>query len=128
MEFIYMQEIVIFFLKDHPTWTAAILLLGVQHLVAKQYPQALLRLTYAFLACTIVSLIYMIGYNQALMDIPYAAKSCTFAASNGEMTKLSEAINHIEGDTNFWFILLLTGLIGAQFFPWLEKHRKEPRV
>lgn len=126
MEFTYMQEIVISLLKDHPTGTAAILLLGVQHLVAKQYPQALLRLTYAFLICTIVSLIYTIGYNRALTDIPYAAKSCTFAAGNGAMTKLSEAINSIEGDTNFWFILLFTGLIGAQFFPWLEQHRKEP--
>ena len=97
-------------------------------MVAKHYPQALLRITYAFLAYTIASLIYVTGYNRALMDIPYAAQSCTFAGSTGAMTKLSEAITSIEGNPNFWFILLITGLLGAQFFPWLEQHRKEPRV
>ncbi len=123
-----MPDFVIFLLKDYPTGIAAIVVLGVQHVVAKHYPLALLRLTYVFLACTLACLLYVTGYNQALMDIPYAAQSCTFAASNGAITKLSEAINSIESDTNFWFILLLTGFIGAQFFPWLEQHRKEPRA
>ncbi len=121
-----MPDFVIFLLKDHPTAIAAIVVLGVQHVVAKHYPLALLRLTYVFLAFTLACLLYVTGYNQALMDIPYAAQSCTFAASNG--ATVSEAITSIKGDPNFWFILLITGLVGAYFFPWLEQYKKEPRA
>ncbi len=128
MKFTYMQELAISLLKDHPTWTAAILVLGVQHVVAKHYPQALQRLTFAFQLITIVCIIHKTGYSQALRDLPYDAISCTYAASNGAMIKVSEAINSSEGDPNFWIFLLFTSLIGAKFFPWLEQHRKEPRA
>lgn len=123
-----MQDIASFFLKDHPNWAAAALLLWVQYVIAKQYPRVLTPLTLTFQACALVCLVYLIGYNGALSELPYAARSCSFASDNGSTAKLSDAIGSMKGDTNLWFALLLLSSAGAAFFPWLEQHRKEPQT
>lgn len=123
-----MSEIAAFILKDHPNWSAVVIVLWLQYFIAKQYPQTLRHLTIGFQVCVVICLIYITGYNSALSDLPYAANNCSFPLGNGEMTNLSAAIKSIKGDANLWFLLLLTSLGGQTLFPWLEQHRKEPRV